>query len=108
MTAFPNGVCRDSVSFNHEGARLSAFAGCYHLHGTSGCDRGVIVVQNGSTVAGHGKRVLMLDQQPVGALGAVVIRFHAHQHKAAMQSLTFQREFQIAFGKRLAGGQFSF
>ncbi len=50
----------------------------------------------------------MLDQQPVGALGAVVIRFHAHQHKAAMQSLTFQREFQIAFGKRLAGGQFSF
>ncbi len=38
----------------------------------------------------------MLDQQPVGALAAVAVAFHPHQHPAAVQLVAVQREFQVA------------
>ena len=38
----------------------------------------------------------MLDQQPVGALAAVAIAAHAHQHPTALHALAFEGEFQIA------------
>ena len=45
--------------------------------------------------------VAMLDQQPVGALAAGPVMFHAHQHKTAMQPLPFERELEIALLERL-------
>ncbi len=38
----------------------------------------------------------MLDQQPVGALAAIAVVAHPHQHPAAMQLVAIQREFKIA------------
>jgi hypothetical protein len=39
----------------------------------------------------------MLDQQPFGAFATVAIIAHPHEDEAAMQSLSFQRELEIAF-----------
>ena len=47
--------------------------------------------------------VAMLDQQPVGALAAVAVALHPHQHPAAMQLVAVQGEFQIALGKPRSG-----
>ncbi|MGY3587190.1 hypothetical protein ACVIF9_005867 [Bradyrhizobium sp. USDA 4350] len=38
----------------------------------------------------------MLDQQPVGALAAEAVVLHPHQHPAAVQLVTVQRELQVA------------
>src|SRR5581483_7340723 len=39
--------------------------------------------------------VAMLDQKPVGALAAVTVMPHTHQHPASMQLVAMQAEFQI-------------
>jgi hypothetical protein len=38
----------------------------------------------------------VLDQEPVGALAAVAVAFHPHQHPTAVQLVAVQREFQVA------------
>ena len=45
----------------------------------------------------------MFDQEPVGALAPVAVVTHAHQHKAAVQLVAMQREFQVAFPESLLG-----
>ena len=51
----------------------------------------------------RGELVAVLDQQPVGALAAVAIVLHPHQHPAAMQPLALEDEFEVALGERFLG-----
>ena len=54
-------------------------------------------------VACPGEFVAVLDQEPVGALAAVTVALHPHQHPAAVQFLAVQVEFQVALGEAAIG-----
>ena len=45
----------------------------------------------------------MLDQQPIGALAAIAVVPHPHQHPAAMQLLAVQGELQVALFEAALG-----
>ena len=47
--------------------------------------------------------VAMLDQQPVGALAAVAVALHAHEHPAALQLLAGEHELELALAQLRLG-----
>ena len=57
---------------------------------------GAILFQDVVGLAFLGEFVAVLDQEPVGALAAVAVALHPHQHPAAVQLVAMQREFQVA------------
>ena len=86
----------------HERLWGLAFAGGDLIHAAPGSDRS-IGIQNVIGLALPGIFVAMLDQKPIGALAPLAIVAHAHQHPAAVQLVTVQREFQVALPKPLLG-----
>ena len=58
---------------------------------------GSVGVQDIVGVAFLGELVAMLDQEPVGPFSPGAVVAHTDQHPAAVQLVTVQREFQIAF-----------
>ena len=52
--------------------------------------------------------VAMFDQQPVRALAAFAIVLHSHEHPAAVESATFERELQLALRELPGGIQIAF
>ena len=57
---------------------------------------GAILFQDVVGLALFGEFVTVLDQEPVGALAAVAVALHPHQHPAAVQLVAVQGEFQVA------------
>jgi hypothetical protein len=65
------------------------------LHRSARGDRAVLV-EDVVGLALPGEFVAVLDQEPVGALAAIAVALHPHQHPAAMQLFAVQGEFQVA------------
>ena len=57
---------------------------------------GAILLQDVVGLAFFGVFVAVLDQEPVGALAAVAVALHSHQHPASVQLVAVQDEFQVA------------
>ncbi len=57
--------------------------------------------QDGVALRLDGVVVVMLDQQPVGALSRRRDPAHAHQHEASLQPVAIEGELQLARGQRL-------
>src|SRR5262249_59809819 len=72
------------------------------LHGATGGD-GTILLEDVVVFTLPGIFVAMLDQEPVGALAAVAVVSHAHQHPAAMQLVAMQVELEVALGEAARG-----
>ena len=87
---------------HHERLWRLAFACGDLIHGPAGGDRSV-GIEHIIGLAFPGIFVAMFDQQPVGALAPIAVATHAHQHKAAVQLVAMQREFQVAFPESLLG-----
>ena len=66
------------------------------LRHRSSRSHGAILFQDVVGLAFLGEFVAVLDQEPVGALAAVAVALHPHQHPAAVQLVAMQREFQVA------------
>ena len=94
LVALPDGAGAALLA-GHEG--LGRFAGAQpdFLQGASGGDR-FGIFQDLVVVALVRGGVAMLDQQPVGALAALAVPLHAHQHPAPLEPLAHQAELEIA------------
>ncbi len=90
------GLCR------HERLGRPALAARDLRHAASRGD-GFILVQDVVGLALFGVLIVVLDQEPVGALAACAVVAHPHQHPAAMQLVAMQGEFQVAFLEALFG-----
>ncbi len=99
---------------------LGAFPGCQHEglgafapargdvgHLAAGGNRAVDGEQ-AIAVARLRAIVLVLDQQPVGALATRAVKFHAHEDPAAAEPLAEKREFEIARRQGLLGRAVAF
>jgi hypothetical protein len=92
------------AALQHEWLRLAALARSNSLHGSAGCDGGIILIKDCGAAGGHGKFVAVLDQEPVCALAPFPIVGHADQDEAAMQPLALKNKLEIALRQRLLGG----
>ena len=101
----PDGIGGKRLAFReHERLGLAALPRRDLRHAAARRD-GAIVFQQRIVIAVMGVFVLMLDQEPVGALAAaILVILHAHEHPAAMQVFAVETEFQIAFLQHGFGG----
>ena len=84
-----------AVLRHHERLWRLALALCDLLHRAPRGDR-AILRENVVVLALLRIFVAVLDQEPVGALAAIAVMAHPHQHPAAMQLVAMQVEFQVA------------
>jgi hypothetical protein len=89
-----------TFSREHERPRAASLAGRNGGHRAARRDRSILG-QRRSTVPNTGILVVMLDEKPVVALAPGPIVLHPHQHPAAAQALSLERELQIAAGQPL-------
>ena len=101
MLAIPDGICLDIAARHDERLRLAALAGGDLIHRAPGCDGGHVLIEDCRAVLSHRMVVMVLDQQPIGALATVAVVTHPNEHEASVQPLAVQHELEVALLHRL-------